>query len=89
MAHRCFSTGDVTDKNDKNFILRKLGATENNRLSSKGAKLFTKSIRVVTKMDLYSNINIVNKSIRQWMMIHPFLRANVALIDHEKYFVLN
>lgn len=68
-------------------MIRKLGKTES-LISHRGRK-FSRSLRVTTDLDLFSRASLLNQIIRQWMSLHPLLRAKIERIDEASYFVLD
>ena len=68
-------------------MIRKLGKTES-LISQRGRK-FSRSLRVTTDLDLLTRPSLLNKIIRQWMSLHPFLRARIDRTNGASYFVLD
>ena len=68
-------------------IIRRLGQIEVNKLTTEIGRYFLRSLRIKTKYDLFEQLGGLNKSIAQWIQMHPFLRAIVKEINGQFHFV--
>ena len=55
-----------------NESLRKVGFYEDFYLNAFGCTLMTRFYRIKSKLNIFENLDLVEKAIREWKMIHPF-----------------
>jgi hypothetical protein len=75
--------------NKESNLLRKLDSNESfyNKICSKGSNQIVYTISIDSKIDLYSNLNLLKTGIKLWKVQHPFLNSTVSSDEHGKYFM--